>query len=83
MGTSVTFKPDQLAFKGGKAGWSYTLNEASQGRVAVVLLVGNTVYCADAPAKSSGNPPSTASNDHVDKFVAQPQTPAPPFCVAP
>jgi hypothetical protein len=49
----------------------------------VVLLVGNTVYCADAPAKSSGNPPSTASNDHVDKFVAQPQTPAPPFCVAP
>jgi hypothetical protein len=79
----VTFKPDQLAFKGGKAGWSYTLNEASQGRVAVVLLVGNTVYCADAPAKSSGNPPSTASNDHVDKFVAQPRIPAPPFCVAP
>jgi DNA-binding beta-propeller fold protein YncE/mono/diheme cytochrome c family protein len=81
--TSVTFKPDQLAFKGGKAGWSYTLNEASQGRVAVVLLIGSTVYCSDAPAKASGNPPSTASNDHVDKFVAQPNTPAPVFCVAP
>jgi hypothetical protein len=60
--TSVILKPDQLAFKGGKAGWSYTLNEPSQGRVAVILLVGRTVYCSDAPAKASGRPPSTASN---------------------
>jgi YVTN family beta-propeller protein len=81
--TSVILKPDQLAFKGGKAGWSYTLNEPSQGRVAVILLLGSTVYCSDAPAKASGRPPSTASNDHVDKFVAQPNTPAPPFCVGP
>ena len=76
-------KPDQISFTGGKAAWSYTLNEPSQGRVAAVLLVGSTVYCSDAPAKASGNPPSTATNDRVDKFVAQPNTPAPPFCVGP
>jgi YVTN family beta-propeller protein len=81
--TQVTFKPDQITFKGGKASWNYTLNEPSQGRVAAALIVGSTFYCADAPAKASGNPPSTASNDRVDKFVAQPKTPAPPFCVSP
>ena len=79
----MTFKPDQIAFKGGKALWSYTLNEPSQGRVAAAFIVGTTFYCSDAPAKATGNPPSTASNDRVDKFVAQPNTPAPFFCVSP
>jgi len=79
----VILKPDQISFSGGKAAWSYTLNEPAQGRVAAVLLVGSTVYCSDAPAKASGNPPSTASNDRVDRFVAQANTPAPLFCVGP
>jgi hypothetical protein len=81
--TRVTFKPDQIAFKGGKATWAYSLNEPAQGRVAAALFIGNVFWCADAPAKASGNPPSTASNDHVDKFVAQPKSPAPPFCPSP
>jgi hypothetical protein len=79
----VTFKPDLLQFKGGKAAWGYTLNEPAQGRVAAVMFIGNRFWCSDAPAKGSGNPPSTANNDRVDKFVAQPKTPAPFFCTSP
>jgi hypothetical protein len=81
--TRATLKQDQISFKGGKAAWGYTLNEASQGRVAAVFVVGNTYYCSDAPAKATGNPPSTAGNDKVDKFVAQPNSPAPFFCLSP
>jgi YVTN family beta-propeller protein len=78
--TRVTFKPDQIAFKGGKQQWTYTLDEPSQGRVAVAFIVANTFYCSDAPAKASNDP---TANDRIDKFVAQPNTPAPPFCVNP
>ena len=81
--TRAVFKPDLITFKGGKDQWNYTLNEPSQGRVAAILFIGNLFWCADAPAKTSGNPPSTAKNDRVDKFVAQPKTPAPFFCPAP
>jgi hypothetical protein len=81
--TRVTLKPDLLQFKGGKAAWGYTLNEPLQGRVAAAMFVGNLFWCSDAPAKASGNPPSTANNDRVDKFVAQPKTPPPFFCPSP
>jgi hypothetical protein len=54
--------------------WSYTLNEPSQGRIAVQLKLGSaTPWCTDAPAK----PSDSGKNDHVDKFTAQPKTPAP------
>jgi DNA-binding beta-propeller fold protein YncE len=77
--TRATFKQDQIAFKGGKAGWPYTLDEPSQGRVAAAFILNNTTfYCADAPAKVPAS-----SNDKIDKFVAEPNTPAPPFCVSP
>src|SRR4029450_9918166 len=63
---SVTVRADAIAIRGGKANWSYTLNEAAQGRVAVQLRLGTGAgWCADAPAKTSGSPPSTASNDTV------------------
>jgi hypothetical protein len=81
--TRAVFKPGQIVFKGGKAAWAYTLNEPTQGRVAAAFIVGSTFYCSDAPAKATGNPPSTVSNDRPDKFVAAPNTPAPPFCIAP
>ena len=77
----VTVRADSISIRGGKASWSYTLNEAAQGRVAVRLLLGSGAgWCADAPAKTSGNPPSTANNDKVDRFVGQPKTPAPGVC---
>jgi hypothetical protein len=80
--TRAVLKPNQISFKGGKAAWAYTLDEPQQGRVAAALFIGNIFWCADAPAKTSGSS-GTANNDRIDKFVAQPNTPAPPFCVGP
>jgi YVTN family beta-propeller protein len=69
--TKIVLKPDTLTVKGGKALFAYSLDEPAQGRVAIVLTLGSgtQAYCAEAPAKLSGNPPSTARNDRVDKFV--------------
>ena len=79
--TRVLVKGDYIRIRGGKENWSYTLNESSQGRMAVRLQLGSAApWCADAPAKASGNPPSTATNDRVDRFVAQPKTVAPGAC---
>jgi hypothetical protein len=75
----ITVKPDTLSVKGGKGSWLYTLDEPSQNRVAMRLQVGTRTWCADAPAKGTGNPPTTAQNDHVDRFVAG-KTPAPGTC---
>jgi DNA-binding beta-propeller fold protein YncE len=74
---SIVLRDDRMtvrAFSG------FTLGEPSQGRVALRLGAGPTQWCADAPAKLAGNPPSTARNDKVGKFVAQPKTPAPGVC---
>jgi DNA-binding beta-propeller fold protein YncE len=75
---SARVKRDSIMVKGRRAGWPYTLDEASQGRVAVTLRLGtDTAWCAAAPAKTL---PTIAINDHLDKFVGQPKTPAPPSC---
>ena len=80
--TSIMLRPDMLTVRGGNASWTYTLNELAQGRVAVRLALGTGVmWCADAPARAIGNPPSTAANDHVDKFRSG-NTPAPGACPA-
>jgi hypothetical protein len=77
----VLVKNDQIVVKGGKSLWTYTLDEPSQGRVAVRLRLGSdSGWCADAPAQAKGNPPSTASNDRPGKFKAQPKSPAPASC---
>jgi hypothetical protein len=81
--TRVTLRGNLIKIRGGRSNWAYTLNEASQGRMALRLTMGNQFrWCADAPAKTSGNPPSTASNDKVDKFVGARRTPAPASCPA-
>jgi hypothetical protein len=81
--TKVEVKPDKIFVKGGRALWTYALDEARQGRVAVRVTLGSAnPWCADAPAKLSGTPPSSANNDKVDKFVAQPKSPAPGSCPA-
>jgi len=77
--TSITVKADSIRIKG--AG-SYSLDETKQVRVATRLQLGAATWCADAPAKASGNPPSTAKNDLQGKFVAQPKTPPPAACPA-
>ena len=74
---------EYLKFVCGGAGWGFTLDEPSQGRIAVRLTLGSgRPWCAEAPAKASGHPPSTAANDRAGRFVAQPGTPAPLACPA-
>jgi len=74
---------DRITVKGGKSAFSYSLNGSPQGSVGVRLLLGSTNgWCADAPAKTSGNPPSTTRNDTVDKFVGEPKSPPPSLCPA-
>lgn len=76
----ATVKDDHIAIRGGGAGFSYSLDEPQQGRVGIRLSLGETAWCAEAPAKATGSPPSTARNDLPGKFVAQPRSPAPPTC---
>ena len=78
--TKVTVKADLISVRGGGAAFGYSLDEAQQQRVGVRLALGETVWCADAPAKLRGNPPSTARNDRPGTFSAQPKSPAPVSC---
>jgi hypothetical protein len=80
--SSVVVEADKITVKGGKSAFGYTLNEPQQGSVGVRLLLGPGGWCAEAPAKTSGNPPSTTRNDTVDKFVGEPKSPAPGTCPA-
>jgi DNA-binding beta-propeller fold protein YncE len=69
----VDVRPDRIAIKGGKANWTYTLDEPAQGSVAVRLALGDDEgWCADAPAKGP-------SFDHVGRFVGH-AAPAPAVC---
>jgi hypothetical protein len=80
---SVTVKPDSIVAKGSGG---FILEAPQQGGVAVKLtfIVGGgtagNAWCADAPAKTSGKPPSTARNDRPGLFIAQPRTPPPTGC---
>lgn len=81
--TRVLVRGNLLRVRGGRANWGYTLDEASQGQVAVRVTMGNGFrWCAESPAKASGNPPSTASYDRVDKFLGARSAPAPAVCPA-
>jgi DNA-binding beta-propeller fold protein YncE len=73
----VTVKGDSLRVRGGHASWAYTLDEASQGSVAVRFRLGTgTTWCANSPAKAG------TSYDVTGKFVGQSRTPAPAVCPA-
>src|SRR5262249_47514036 len=80
--SSVVVQTDKITVKGGKASFNYPLAGSPQGAVAVRLLLGPGGWCAEAPAKTSGNPPSTTRNDTVDKFVGEPKRPPPSLCPA-
>jgi len=78
---SIVLKLDSLVIHAGKSNWTYTLNEPAQGRVAMRLTVhSGEGWCADVPARTTGNPPSSASTDKQDKFLGQPSTPPPASC---
>jgi len=70
---SITLKPNKLTLKGGGAGLAYTLDEPSQGRMALRLRFGDaTPWCADLPPKPGADEP--------DGFQALPKAPAPAVC---
>src|SRR5262249_3484745 len=76
--TQVIVKADQITVKGGRAAGGYTLNEPSQGRMALRLQLGTQPpWCADVPPRTSGNPPSSASNDRVDRYIGVRKAPPP------
>jgi lysophospholipase L1-like esterase len=79
----VSVSPDQIKVKGGGAAWDYTLDELSQGAVAVRLTLGNGGWCARAPAAATGAPPSTANSDLPGKFVGAKKAPPPAACAVP
>ena len=79
--STVAVKLESISVKGGRANWAYTLNELAQGRVALRLRLGDgPIWCAEAPGKLSGSPPSTARNDLPGKFNGQGNSPTPVAC---
>ena len=81
--TAVYVRTDSIRIRGGGLVFVYTLDEAAQGRITVRLTMGDTRWCAEGPAKTSGNPPSTARYDKPGKFVAQRRAEAPTYCPLP
>jgi DNA-binding beta-propeller fold protein YncE len=80
----VTVKADLLTVRGGRSLWGYTLDEPSQGRIALRLTLGDALeLCADAPPRLAGRPPASEQNDRQDKFVAASKAPAPESCPVP
>jgi len=79
----LTLDAATLKITGGGAGWLYALNAPPQGSVALQLALGSQpAFCALLPARSSGNPPSTARYDKLDSFVGAPNSPPPASCPA-
>jgi hypothetical protein len=76
----VVVKTDAISVKGKGPGWTYTLDEPLQGRVAVRVRLGDVAWCADVAARTSGTPPASTRFDHVDKFDGQPSAPPPSVC---
>lgn len=81
--TKVYVKRHKVSIRGGKLAWGYTLDEPSQGTIAVRLTLGTGVtYCTDAVPRTSGTPPSSAKFDRPGKFQAKRLQLAPETCPA-
>jgi len=79
--SSIKVQSNRVQLKGGRASWTYTLNEPSQRRIGLRLaLGGDRPWCATALAKVSGNPPTSAKSDRAGLFTAQPKMAAPLAC---
>jgi hypothetical protein len=77
----VYVKGTKLSVRGGKAEWLYTLDEPSQGSIAVRLTLGTAAtYCSVAMPRVSGSPPSSAAYDRPNKFQAARLQAAPGDC---
>jgi hypothetical protein len=78
---NVIVAPDRIVVTGGGSAWPFTLDEPRQGTLAVRLDLGTGAsWCAAAPARATGAPPTTAPNDARDRFVGQRKAPPPDQC---
>jgi DNA-binding beta-propeller fold protein YncE len=72
---SVSVKSHRIVIRGGRAPFTYTLDEAAQGSVAIRLTLGTGVtWCADA-----GRPPFVET-DRAGRFETAPGAPVPAAC---
>lgn len=72
---SLTVQPDRIIFTAKGATFGYSLNEPTQGRIAVRVALGSQrAWCTDMPAKLP-----VARNDKPGVFVGQAAA-APVFC---
>jgi hypothetical protein len=77
----VTVANDRITVTGGGSAWPFTLDEPRQGTLAVRLDLGTGAsWCAAAPARAIGTPPSTARDDTRDRFNGQRKAPPPEQC---
>lgn len=68
----IWLKENKLTFKGGKSLWGYSLDEPSQGALAVRLTLGTGItWCTVAQPHATGTPPSSEKFDRVDLFRAR------------
>lgn len=78
--SQMTVAPDRISVRASGDGWAYGLDEPQQGRIAVRLDLGGSAWCAEAPARTSGNPPGTAASDAPGRFTGQAKAPPPAAC---
>ena len=80
---SIVIKKNAIVLRGGRSTWAYSLDEASQGRVALRLQLGTgNTWCTATPPDSKGSPPSTLAADHPGLFKAGGLAPVPASCPA-
>src|SRR5207244_7929456 len=74
----IMLNPDRLAIRAGGAAFAYTLNEPSQGSIAIRLTLGADAltFCAEGGGTL---PPHV---DVQDRFTATRNTPPPATCPA-
>jgi hypothetical protein len=78
---SLLVQKDRITIRGGRNTWTYTLDEAEQGQVAVRLQLGSGPgWCTQATPNVRGNPPSTASSDRPGLFKSTDDSAAPAAC---
>ncbi len=78
--TRALIAPDKIKLKAEGSGLDYSLDETAQGTVALRVTLGGGAWCAAAPAKMSGAPPSTAASDRPGKFVGERNAAPPATC---
>lgn len=79
----IWIKRNKITLKGGYGAWGYSLDEPSQGALAVRLTLGTGItWCTVAYPYATGTPPSTEKFDRVDLFRAERYGDPPADCPA-